>query len=295
MVASDMASSRIRWLVVAHAILIAAPLLTLTFAGSLRMWNPRILPLEWALVSLPIGSLMTLSVWMGLGRTRLRWRLALGLAALLYISILSIIDEVLRLQEIPSISELVTIYLQNTGELAALLLLLSGAFLLIRRRFVLTRIDPNTQLQASGRLRFSMFQVMLLMSVVAILLSLLRAVRASMGHRPLVWESVMTFSFMFLAFMVNTVCAAFATLGSHRVKRNVAMVIVVASLLGVMMGIAMRTDVADWWLFAGSMGIAIVPTVVVLVSLLVVRSCDYRLIRPSEAAVGRRRKAGKKL
>src|SRR5690349_7929153 len=121
MVASDMANSRIRWLVVAHAILIAAPLLTLTFAGSLRMWNSRLLPLEWALVSLPIGSLMTLSVWMGLGQTRLPWRLVIGLAALLYISILSIIDEVLRLQEIPSISELVTSYLQNTGELALLL------------------------------------------------------------------------------------------------------------------------------------------------------------------------------
>jgi hypothetical protein len=223
---------------------------------------------------------------MGLGHTRLQWRLLLGLLALFYISILSIIDEIFRIQEIPTLAELFTTYLRNTGELAVLLLLLSGTFLLIRRRFAVTRIDPDVRPEAKGRLQFSMFQVMLLMSTVAVLLSLLRAARATFGHEPTIWESATIYSFMFLAFVVNTVCAAFAALGTHWVKRNVAMVLVVASLLGVMMGIAMRTDIHSWQLFVGSMLIAIVPTVVVLVSLLVVRTCGYRLIRRSEASFG---------
>jgi len=55
-------------------------------------------------------------------------------------------------------------------------------------------------------------------------------------------------------------------------------VFLVSSLLGVAIAIAMRQD-EFWWLFVGSMFIAIIPTATVVVSLLVVRSCGYRLVR----------------
>ena len=80
-------------------------------------------------------------------------------------------------------------------------------------------------------------------------------------------------------FFVNTACAVFATLGFGNVRRNIALVLAVAVLLGVAAAIAMRTDTVSWWLFGGSILIVVVPTLIVLVSLLVVRSCGYRLIR----------------
>jgi hypothetical protein len=50
-------------------------------------------------------------------------------------------------------------------------------------------------------------------------------------------------------------------------------------LLGVATAIAMHNETVSWWLFGGSMLIMIVPTMVVLASLLVVRSCGYRIVR----------------
>src|SRR5262249_5261444 len=155
-----------------------------------------------------------------------------------------------------------------------------GTFLLVGRRFELTRLErPDVDLAKSERLQFSMLQVMVVVSTVAVVLSLMRVTRAAFGHDPYNWESVAIYSFMFIAFLVNTACAAFAALGTGRVGRNVGWVLGVAVLLGVATAFAMHNETNDGWLFGSSMLIMIVPTVIVLVSLLVVRSCGYRLVR----------------
>jgi hypothetical protein len=91
---------------------------------------------------------------------------------------------------------------------------------------------------------------------------------------------VATNLFMFTIFFINTASAAFSALRPGKVKWNVGMVVLVSALLGVAIAIAMRQD-EYWWLFVGSMFIAIIPTVTVVASLLVVRSCGVRLIRRS--------------
>ncbi len=264
---------RIRWLVVAHAILAALSLLVMCF-----QFNEGTLPLFLILSSLPLGSLMTLSVWIGMGQSRWWWRLTLGLVAIFYLSGFSLVVDLSFAPARLPIGDWMTEYLQKTAELTALLLLLVGMFMLIGRRFALLQLKSHT-LTHSGRLQFSMLQIMVAMSTVAIILSLLREVRAASGHEPSNWETITIYSFLFVTYLVNTVCAAFATLESGQVKRNVALVLVVTILLGIVTAIAMFSDLSEWWFFLGSMLFMIVPTVIVLVSLLVVRSCGYRLVR----------------
>jgi len=75
--------------------------------------------------------------------------------------------------------------------------------------------------------------------VMAILLGLVRVVRSATNHAPSNWEMVAVYAFLFVTFFVNTACAAFAALGQSNVRRNIAMVLVVAILVGVVMATAM--------------------------------------------------------
>jgi hypothetical protein len=270
--------NRIRWLVGAHLVLAAAPLL-----GMLVEINMQTLPLLWALSSLPLGGLMTLSVWVGVGRTRPLWRVAIGLAANFYLSTFSFIAHFAAVTETLSKTDWIMGYLEAVAESALLLLVLGGTFMLIGRRFELALVEPGAAPARSGHLQFSMFQILVLMSAVAIVLSLLRLARAATGHEPSTWETITIYSFMFVTFLVNVACAAFAALGTGNVKRNVVLVLAVSILLGVAAAIAMHQDMTGWWLFVGSTFIMIIPTIMVLASLLVARSCGYRLIhRTSE-------------
>ena len=131
-----------------------------------------------------------------------------------------------------------------------------------------------------------MLQILVVMSIVALVLSLARATRDSHGGVDSTWDWLVMNAFVFVMFIVNTACAAFAALGLGNVKRNVGMVLIVSIILGIATAIAMRVEEMPW-VFAGSVLIAFVPTVMALVSLLVVRSCGYRLIRRGgEATIG---------
>jgi len=268
-----MCDSRIRWLIFAHAVIGAAPLLGLGIQFSMQM-----LPLLWILTSLPLGSAMTLSIWLGLGRTRLLWRAGIGLAAIFYLSAFSFIADFTQGPPDQPISEQVMAYLSATGEIGILLFMLSGTFWLIGRRFEFARMNSD-RIAGRGRLlQFSVRQVLVVMSSISVVLSLFRAARAATGHEPSAWETIAIYSFLFVTFLITTACVAFAALGAGEVKRNVAMVVVVAILLGVATAIAMQNQISNWWIFGGSMLIVITPMIVVLVSMLVVRSCGFRLV-----------------
>jgi hypothetical protein len=223
---------------------------------------------------------MTLGVWVGVGQTRPLWRVAIGLAAVFYLSAFSFIAHFAEVTEPLSINEWIMGYLEAVGESALLLLVLGGTFMLIGHRFELALLDPEVAPARNRHLQFSMFQILILMSTVAIVLSLLRLTRAAIGHEPSIWETITVYSFMFVTFLVNAACAAFAALGTRNVKRNVVLVVAVSILLGVAAAIAIYQGMG-WWLFVGSTFIMIIPTTVVLVSLLVVRSCGFRLVARS--------------
>jgi hypothetical protein len=75
--------ARIRWLVAVHVLLAAAPLVHLLVAQNMVM---TMMPLIWATYSAPIGSLMALSFWVGMGGGRLAARLVIGLVASVYVA-----------------------------------------------------------------------------------------------------------------------------------------------------------------------------------------------------------------
>jgi hypothetical protein len=276
--------SRIRWLVGVHLVLAAAPLV-----GLLLQFSVYTLPILWALIALPLGGLLTLSVWLGFGRTRLVWRLAIGLAASFYLSVWPFIQQCAQMHdsaEMPiykSATDYFMGYLEAVTPFGIILFLFGGTFMLMGLRFQLTRAEPDAKQLRNERLQFSMLQIMVVMSAVAIILSLLRATRrADVGEST--WDWLMMNAFMFVIFFINTACAAFAALGIGKVKRNVGLVFAVSILLGVAVAIAMHNDMVSWWLFVGGMSLAIIPTMTVLASLLVVRTCGFRLVRRVRAA-----------
>ena len=69
--------------------------------------------------------------------------------------------------------------------------------------------------------------------------------------------------------------------GPAGVRWNIGLVMVVAMLLGLVLAFATHDDQAAWWEFVGATFIGIIPTAMEVVSLLVVRSCGYRLVRRS--------------
>jgi hypothetical protein len=238
----------------------------------------QMLPLIWSLISLPFGSLMTLSVWVGLGRTRLLWRIAIGLAASFYLAVWPFVNQSISLPASLRPGHWFMDYLEAVAPFSIFLFLFGGVFMLIGLRFRLAHIGRDAMPPRREGFRFSMLQILVVMSIVAVVLSLVRANRESQAGSDSTWDWLIMMAFLFVMFIVNTVCAAFATLGLGSVKRNVGMVLVVSIALGIATAIAMRNDEMPW-LFFGSTLIAIVPTLTVLVSLLVVRSCGYRLIR----------------
>ncbi len=270
---------RIRWLVGTHLVLAAAPLL-----GLLLQFSMQTLPVLWALIALPFGAVMTLSVWAGLGRTRLLWRVAIGLAATLYISLWPFVYEAVSARDSADVaiyrnaSEWIIGYMEAVGPFCVLLFLFGGIFMLVRLRYTLEILGPGSTPSPSGRVQFSMLHIMVAMSTIAIVLSLLRATRHARGEES-TWDWLVMNAFMLVIFFINTACAAFAALGSSTVKRNVCLVFFVSILLGIAVATAMHQDQTNWWLFTGSMTLAVIPTTVVLASLLVVRSCGFRLVR----------------
>ena len=271
--------SRIRWLIGTHVVLAAAPLLGMFF----RPDSMQMLPLLWSLISLPFGGLMTLSVWVGLGRTRLLWRVVIGLAASFYLAVWPFVNQSISWPESMRPDHWFMSYLEAAAPFSILLFLFGGVFMLIGLRFKLAHVEREAMPPRREGFRFSMLQILVVMSIVAVVLSLVRATRESQAGSDSTWDWLIMMAFMFVMFIVNTACAAFATLGLGSVKRNVGMVLVVSIALGIATAIAMRNDEMPW-LFFGSMLIAIVPTLTVLVSLLVVRSCGYGLVRRTPKA-----------
>jgi hypothetical protein len=101
---------------------------------------------------------------------------------------------------------------------------------------------------------------------------------------PNAWHNVD--ALMIITFLINSICAAFAALGTGQIRLRIVLVLTVASLLGIALSLAGRFDQNDmfpWWM-APPMLMTVLSTAIVLGSLLVVRSCGYRLI-PKAIAV----------
>ncbi len=272
---------RMRWLIAAHLVLAAAPVLQFMFLGRELLIVGML-----GLAMLPFGSAMTLSVWTGLGRAAIGWRLLTSGIATAYLGMWYAVGNAILGSFWPGTTSFFDIYPTALVPFALAFCLFGSMFLILGRFYEIVPSNSIPVVQASTSVRFSMLHVLVLMSVVAVILSLMRVVREAKPTETASaasWTAEDTLGSV--VFLLNAGCAAYAALWPSNVKRNVALVLIVTVLLGVVMAFATRSDESVWWQFVASMLIGIIPTVVQLVSLLVVRSCGYRLIRRDTMSV----------
>jgi len=259
-------------------LLLAAHLLlgTVPVAMSLVPPEVRFLPVLWALFSVGIGQLMVLSFWAGMGTSRRVKRLLGAVCGAAYVAIWPTVG--LSLSPYMQGPPPITSYLLYLCLYCAMVLLFAGAFLFIRRRGTrLQRISDVVTAAAPARFQYSILHLLVITSIAAVVLGLVQSARA--GDTPFATGPIVaTYALTLVVFAVNTACAAWAALGPGHVRLRVFLVLLVAVLLGIALSLGERHDQLSWWSVSGATLVTVLPTVIVIISLLVVRSCGYRLI-----------------
>jgi hypothetical protein len=155
----------------------------------------------------------------------------------------------------------------------------------MRRWWTLAR-RPDIPDTTDRGLKFSVLGLLILTSAVALVLTLVHASRAEGDRARQIeygWPWIASNILGYGSFFVNTVCAAHAVLRPGGVRRNILLVLLISALVGLAVAFATGQSALGWsWIVIGGAAIGVVPTVVVISTLLVVRSCGYRLLRPAD-------------
>lgn len=151
---------------------------------------------------------------------------------------------------------------------------IAAVSLVLRRRGIELRHLPGVASSPSREgLRFSIRGLMAFTIAVALLLGGARGLRESFGH---LGPSLFAIVIWSTSFVILTLAAAWAMLGRSRPLPRAAVVLVVAAALGFLFayGIGERNAIS----FVYFMLCSVIQSVLVLGSLLVVRSAGYRLV-----------------
>jgi hypothetical protein len=268
-------------LVAVHLLLGMAPIAMFLHPGDLR-W----IPLTWALASISFGQLMLLAFWAGLGTSAAWKRLAGSAAGACYLATWPTLALVVSPNAERSGYELVA----YVALFAAMLVMFGGIFLLWRRRFAQLRcvddVDERPAV-APRRRQFSVLHLLLLMSIVAVVLGLMRGATAGDTER---WHELAINLLGVVALVVNIIAAPWAALALGPARGRVALVLVVSVLLGMAVSFTavFKLPMPEWrvWLFSTQSLAFAVPPLILVASLLVVRSCGYRLVPLPKRVVG---------
>jgi hypothetical protein len=271
------------WLVGIFAMLAALPVLT-----SFMRFDMTTLPLIWMAFSVPLGGMLLLALWAGLGPSALSLRIAGLLVGSFYLSLWPQLTLELLLprqsfpRERPSLSEFVLSMLPTVGIAA----LLAAMFAAMRRWFQFKQLAAGESIASTTGVRYSVLNLLILMSFVAILLGLIRGVRGLAEPGPGMLQEWAAYALFALTFFANSACAALAALGPGHVRRKCLLVLVIAVLTGTGVALSMGHDnLGAWMLIAGVVPIMI-PTALTLASLLWLRPCGLRLVRRARSAPG---------
>lgn len=247
-------------------------------------WNAYWMPVIWAASAVPVGALLTLSFWVGLGNWSLLSRLIWGLLGATYAACWTSAAVLLvELVHTPSGT------IQNQPGLwsatvlqFAFLVAASGAMFMVVRRWWGLEIASSANSPPASKAQFSILNLLLLTAAAAVVMTAVRASRTYVGPGG-DYQIVVAGALVFAIFFFNTACAAFAALSPSPPQRSSVFVMCIAALLGVAISLASGQDRVAWWLVAGGALISVIPTGIVLASLLVVRLAGYRLVRKRES------------
>src|SRR5262249_18758542 len=160
-----------------------------------------------------------------LGRAHFTRRLLTSVIALAYVTFWLAIGNAMMMMS-SGVSQFVEIYLKALFPIGTVMILFSGMFLLLGRRYQITRVEIPEESRPAERFQFSVLHVLALMSLVAVILTLLHAVRENDPESSTsVWGWTADNSLALIIFFLNTGCATYATLWPSHVKRNVSLVL----------------------------------------------------------------------
>ena len=267
------AGSRLWLLLAVHLIMGVAPVWMFQGSGSVAM-----LPVIWAIAALSLGQAMLLAFLVGMAPAGLAARIGGGLLGAAYLSLWQAMGETFGPGG--SHQSFVASYLRTLPMMAGIVAIIAGMFLLIRLRgTTLRRLSPDELVGVSSKVRYSVHNLLLIMSVCAVVLALAKHLEQDVSATGLDgWQMAAEAALFLIIFPINTACAAWAALKPTGVLLRTAFVAIVALFLGAAMSLSAGQFGQAWWLWASGMLIPLLSTAVVYLSLLVVRSCGYRLV-----------------
>ncbi len=261
---------RLKWLVGMHLLLGVTPVLMFAHPGNLQ-W----VPVTWALASVTIGQLMLLAVWAGLGNSTGEYRWIGSISGLAYLAIWPALAPMLSSYADESVA---SVFARHAGIDGMVFAVMLGIVLLMRRRFTIVRFSGDVEPQV-GRQQFS---VRHLLAVIACVAAFLASARVSVAADVTsFWFSIVGSVMFIVAFGASLIVAVWAALAPGLARWRVAAVFLLAIVLGFALSYTMlfRSTQEEWrlWLTATQTAAFALPTVIVVLSLLVVRWAGYRL------------------
>jgi len=256
----------VRLLIAAHVLLAAVPLGEVFLLDDMAY-----LPIRWVFAAIHLGQLMLLGLWAGLGGTELRWRLVITVVTCAYLAgCRSMVPEAMFM-------EILAVYV-------VIVLVLGGACLPLRRVVVLRHQPEAPDEATASRWQFSILAMLIVAALVALVLALVHRAQPSPespGRSQFAAQAL-----GLVAITINALVAASATMSVGRVGLRVSLAFLVSALLS-----ATLVFSGGIWSVSWSLGLAlalafVLPTAIVVASLLVVRSCGYRLVRKRTAQAG---------
>lgn len=276
------ARQRLKGLVVAQLFLGMAPLGT----ALLPIHGAWVIAGIWAISAVSLAQLMLLSFWVGMGGNAVIVRVLGGIVGTAYLTTWAIAAYSVSLLDAQYDSQpLVNGFLTTFLPYAASVLLSSACFLLLRRRCTeLVHFSESSAKVAHSRVRFSIFHLLILISTCSLLLSLMRIARPS--YEKITEHDMISFAALYILTLlvrtINSLCAAWASLSLSSPWARIIIAICIAFVLGTVEAFSLGHDVFSWWIIISACLDSVLSTAIVIASLLVVRSCGYRLIPKGE-------------
>lgn len=273
--------SRIKWLIAVQVIVGIAPIATFSLPSSMWIW---MIPQFSAFMGLGIAQLMLLSLWVVNGSNKWNVRLVGALGGTAYVTIWPVLcQHMLPFYELSFMDKFLAGFAYN----AAFVLLFSGAFKVMQRKGI--KLVPTSDVirqVAPLHLQYSTLHLLVIISICSLVLGLVKASQTA-EQMPGTFSTLAQASgyvLMWVVFLINSICAAWAALSPNSPWSRIAIAISISALLGTAMAIPSGNDPLSWWSVMTTCLLTVVFTIVVTASLLVVRSCGYRLI-PKELLV----------
>jgi hypothetical protein len=262
---------RIKILVAVHLVLGIMPAVLFLFPQ-----ENQFVIVKGVLISISFAQIMLLSFWAGMGTSSGINRFLGGLLGIAYITTWPIFGRSL----LPDYSEnSLTSYFFIFSAFCLVVFIIAGVFLLIRQRWVeLLRVSDSDAPIAPTRFQYSIFHLLVITLVAAVVLGLAESIRIT-GAQRTAWQEVALYALIIIVFLVNTVCASLATLWTGQIGLRELLTIITAILLGI---VALRHSHLDYvWANMALFLLIFFPTLITIASLVVVRSCGYRLMPKS--------------